>query len=80
MITSSERKALIKDVCNAIKEEIADVPLTVADVAKKLDKTPGAIKKMCDRKQLPFRKFGRTIIFSTIELNAFLLEMSQKVN
>lgn len=46
--------------------------VTVAEMAAALGKTPGALYVMCHRRQIPFRKVGRRVMFIPREISAWL--------
>ena len=55
MLKSSEIDALVTRIAKKLYE-LNDEVLSVADVARMLGKTEGAVKKMCYRGLLPHRK------------------------
>jgi excisionase family DNA binding protein len=45
--------------------------LTITEVADLTSRTPKAISKMVERRQIPFRKHGKRMIFKRAELEEF---------
>ena len=55
MLKPSELELLADKIAKKL-HRLNDEVLSVAEVARMLDKTEGAVKKMCYRGQLPHRK------------------------
>ena len=45
--------------------------LTVAEAAELTSRTPKALRKMVERRQIPYRKHGKRVIFKRVELEEF---------
>lgn len=45
--------------------------LTVAEVAELTSRTPKALRKMVERRQIPFRKHGKRVVFKRSEVEMF---------
>ncbi len=76
MLTSSE----IKEISRLFALEyhrLYDEVLTLSAVANMLGKSESAVKQMCHREQLPYRKYLKTYYFSKREITTFLLKSSQ---
>lgn len=72
VLLSTDIKAIAKQVAIEL-QIINDKVLTVEGVAEMINKTPGAVKKMCQRGEIPYRKHGKSFYFSLNEINAYLL-------
>lgn len=72
MLKSSEIDMLATRIASKL-HELNDEVLSVAEVAKMLGKTEGAVKKMCYRGQLPHRKQQKSYYFSKKEITEFIL-------
>ena len=48
--------------------------LTVADVARMLGRTEGAVRQMQHRRQIPFRRVGRRVVFIEAEIEMLINE------
>ncbi len=51
-----------------MKDRLLDVPETAAV----LGRSENAIRRMVERRQIPYRKSGRRVLFSESELRAFI--------
>ena len=72
MLKSSEIDALATRIAKKLYE-LNDEVLSVADVARMLGKTEGAVKKMCYRGLLPHRKQQKSYYFSKREITSYIL-------
>jgi|GEM_PF-6030539 len=72
MLRTSEINAIASAV--AKKLDNRDRLLTVEQLAAMMGKSTGAIKKMCQREQLPFHLFHKTYYFNESEINNVLLK------
>ena len=72
MLKPSELELLADKIAKKL-HRLNDEVLSVAEVARMLDKTEGAVKKMCYRGQLPHRKQQRSYYFSKKEITEFIL-------
>lgn len=73
MLKSIDIKAIARQVAIEM-QTLNDEILSLSDVAMKLNKTEAAIKQMCYRGQLPYRKKHKTYYFSKNEITNFLLK------
>lgn len=72
VLLSTDIKAIAKQVAIEL-QMINDRVLTVEGVAEMINKTPSAVKKMCQRGEIPHYKRGKSFYFSLNEINAHLL-------
>lgn len=72
MLTSYEIKEISRLMAIEYRK-LSDEVLNLPSVAEMLGKSEAAVKQMCNRKQLPYRKHLRTYYFSKFEITEFLL-------
>lgn len=76
MLTSKEIKEIAR--LTAIEmEKRTDEVLNLAVTAVMLGKSPEAVKQMCRRNKLPFRKHQKSYFFSKNEITKYLLQCGQ---
>lgn len=63
---------VVNDVVQRI-EKHADIVMNVKQVAQYLGISPCAVRKRCQRNQLPYHVNGRYLYFSKMEVDAALL-------
>ena len=72
MLKPSELEQLADKIAKKL-HNLNDELLSVAEVARMLDKSEGAVKKMCYRGLLPHRKQQKSYYFSKNEITEYLL-------
>ena len=72
MLKPSELELLADKIAKKL-HNLNDELLSVAEVARMLDKSEGAVKKTCYRGLLPHRKQQKSYYFSKNEITEYLL-------
>ncbi len=68
---------LVDEVAHRISHH-ADIVMNVEQVAKYLGLSVAAVRKRCQRKQLPFHRNAKHLYFSKMEVDAVLLNRNTK--
>lgn len=68
---------LVDEVAHRISQH-ADIVMNVEQVAKYLGLSIAAVRKRCQRKQLPFHRNAKHLYFSKMEVDAVLLNLTTK--
>jgi len=73
MLRTADINAIVDGITKALLQHQKHL-LNLSQVAEMLGKSREAVKKMCQRNQLPAHKHQRTYYFDEQELNEFLLK------